>query len=55
MKKKILVIYTGGTIGMVKDASGSYVPFSLEMNQVGYLEFSIKNIFKYYIHILNYL
>ncbi len=30
MKKKILVIYTGGTIGMVKDASGSYVPFSLE-------------------------
>ena len=34
--KKIKVIYTGGTIGMVKSEKGSYVPFSVEhlMNHV---------------------
>ncbi|MBI35267.1 MAG: L-asparaginase 1 [Flavobacteriales bacterium] len=30
LKPKILVLYTGGTIGMVKSESGTYVPFSLE-------------------------
>lgn len=29
MNSSILVIYTGGTIGMVKSENGSYVPFSL--------------------------
>lgn len=30
MNSKILVIYTGGTIGMEKAPNGSYVPFSME-------------------------
>ena len=30
MKNKVLVIYTGGTIGMVQDESGSLRPFAME-------------------------
>lgn len=29
--KKIFIIYTGGTIGMVQDASGTFVPFDFEL------------------------
>ncbi len=30
MHNKVLVIYTGGTIGMVQDESGSLQPFALD-------------------------
>ena len=30
LKPKILVVYTGGTIGMIKSESGTYVPFSVD-------------------------
>ncbi len=29
-KPKILVVYTGGTIGMIQSGNGTYIPFSLE-------------------------
>ena len=29
-KPKILVVYTGGTIGMIQSENGTYIPFSLE-------------------------
>lgn len=29
--KKIFIIYTGGTIGMVKDKSGTFIPFDFEL------------------------
>ena len=30
LKPKILVVYTGGTIGMIKSELGTYVPFSVD-------------------------
>jgi len=41
-KPKILVIYTGGTIGMIQSENGTYIPFSLEgildsVPQINYL------------------
>ena len=29
-KNKVLIIYTGGTIGMVQDESGALQPFAME-------------------------
>jgi L-asparaginase len=29
-KRSVLIIYTGGTIGMIKDSRGSYKPYSFQ-------------------------